>query len=96
MSKFVESFWMALEGKVDWRSGFARALRKPDGKAFKIMDMSRGYTSEACGANNPIAVEPFILSTLLAQQKRILALEKTLGIKQQVSGIPESEVAQEN
>jgi hypothetical protein len=36
------------------------------------------------------------MSVLLGQQKRIRALEKKLGVKQQVVGIPEPEQAQEN
>jgi hypothetical protein len=57
---------------------------------------SRGFASEAGNASNPILFEPMVMSVLLAQQKRILALEKKLGIKQQVAGIPEPEQSQEN
>ena len=37
------------------------------------------YASAAGNATNPILFEPFIMSILLAQQKRILAMEKKLG-----------------
>jgi hypothetical protein len=88
---------MALEGEIRSWNGFARALRKDDHEAFEeIMDMCRGYASEAGNATNPILVELFIVSILLAQQKRILAMEKKLGMKKQVAGIPEPEQTQEN
>ena len=97
MGKTVESYRMALEGEINRWNGFARALRKDDREAFEeIIDMSRGYASEASNATNPILFEPFIMSILLAQQKRIRAIEKKLGMKQQVAGIPEPEQAQEN
>ncbi len=97
MGKTVESYRMALEGEINRWSGFARALRKDDREAFEeMMDMSRGHASEAGNATNPILFEPMIMSILLAQQKRIMTLEKKLGIKQQIAGIPEPEQAQEN
>jgi hypothetical protein len=37
-----------------------------------------------------------VISILLAQQKRILVLEKKLNVNQQASSIPEPEQAQEN
>jgi len=97
MGKTVESYRMALESEISRWNGFARAFRKDDREAFEeMMDMSRGYASEAGNATNPILFEPFIMSILLAQQKRIRAIEKKLGMKQQVAGIPEPEQAQEN
>jgi hypothetical protein len=88
---------MALEGEIGRWNGFVRALRKDDREAFEgMMDMCRGFASEAGNATNPILFEPFVMSILLAQQKRILALEKKLGIKQKIAGIPEPEQAQEN
>jgi hypothetical protein len=97
MGKTVESYRMALESEINRWNGFARDLRKDDREAFEEMiDISRGYSSEAGNATNPILFEPFIMSILLAQQKRILALEKKLGLKQQIAGIPEPEQAQEN
>ena len=88
---------MALEGEISRWNGFVRALRKDDREAFEsMMDLARGNAMAAGNACNPILFEPFILSILLAQQKRILALEKNLGIKQHVTGIPEPEQAQEN
>ena len=97
MGKTVESYRIALEGEIGRWNGFARALRKDDREAFEeLMDMSRNNAMAAGNACNPILFEPFTMSILLAQQKRILALEKKLGIKQQVAGIPEPEQAQEN
>ena len=79
MGKTVESFRMALEGEINRWNGFARALRKPDREAFdELMDMCRGYASESSNATNPIVFEPMVMSILLAQQKRIMNLEKEL------------------
>ena len=88
---------MALEGEISRWNGFVRALRKDDREAFEeMMDMGRGYASEAGNATNPILFEPMVMSVLLGQQKRIRALEKKLGVKQHVAGIPEPEQAQES
>jgi hypothetical protein len=97
MGKTVESYRMAIEGEISRWNGFVRALRKDDREAFEeMMDMCRGFASEAGNATNPILFEPMVMSVLLAQQKRIRAIEKKLGVKQQVVGIPEPEQAQEN
>ena len=97
MGKTVESCRMALEGEISRWNGFARALRKDDREAFEeMMDMCRGFASEAGNATNPILFEPMVMSVLLAQQKRIRTLEKKLGIAQYVAGIPEPKQAQEN
>jgi hypothetical protein len=88
---------MALESEINRWSGFVRALRKDDREAFEeMMDMCRGYASEAGNATNPILFDPMVMSILLAQQKRIRAIEKELGMKQKVVGSPEPEQAQEN
>ena len=87
MGKTVESYRMALENEINRWNSFVRALRKDDREAFEeMMDMCRSYASAAGNATSPILFEPFILSILLAQQKRILTLEKKLGIKQQAAG----------
>jgi hypothetical protein len=97
MGETVESYRMALEGEISRWSGFARALRKDDREAFEeLIDMCRGLASEAGNATNPIPFEPMVMSLLLTQQKRIRTLEKKIGIKQQIAGIPEPEQAQEN
>jgi hypothetical protein len=97
MGKTVPAYRMALEEEISRWSGFEMALRKPDREAFdELMDMCRNYASESSNATNPIVFEPMIMSIVLGQQKRILALEKKLGIKQHVAGIPEPEQAQEN
>ena len=89
MGKTVESYRMALESEISRWNGFARALRKDDREAFEeMMDMCRGLASEAGNATNPILFEPMVMSILLAQQKRIRTIEKELGIKQQITGIP--------
>jgi hypothetical protein len=97
VGKTVESYRMALEGEISRWNGFARALRKSDREAFdELMDMCRSFASAGGNATNPILFEPFVISIILGQQKRILALEKKLNINRQTSSIPEPEQAQEN
>jgi hypothetical protein len=97
MGKTVESYRIALESEISRWSGFVRALRKHDREAFEQMiDVCHSYASTGSSATNPILFELFIMSILLAQQKRILALEKKLGIKNQVAGILELDKTQEN
>jgi hypothetical protein len=88
VGKTVECYRMALEGEISRWNGFVRALRKDDCEAFEEMiDMCRGYASEASNATSPILSESMTMSVLLAQQKRIRNIEKQLGIKQQLAGI---------
>ena len=79
MGKTVETFRIALEEEINRWNGFARALRKPDREAFdELMDMCRSYASESGNATNPIIFEPMVMSILLAQQVRIMQLEKEI------------------
>lgn len=97
MGKTVPAYRMALEEEISRWSGFARALRKTDREAFdELMDMCRSFASESSNATNPILFEPMVMSILIGQQKRILALEKKLNINQHESSIPEPDQAQEN
>jgi hypothetical protein len=97
MGKTIPAYRMALEEEISRWSGFERALRKSDLEAFdELMDMCRNYASESSNATNPIIFEPMVMSILLGQQKRLLALEKKLQIIQNSPSIPEPEQAQEN
>jgi len=97
MGKTVESYRMALESEISRWNGFDRALRKEDREAFgELMDMCRSFAMAGGNATNPILFEPMVMSILLAQQKRILTLEKRLSINQNSPSIPEPEQAQEN
>ena len=97
MGKTVESYRMALESEISRWNGFAKVLRKSDREAFdELMDMCRSFASAGGNATNPILFEPFVMSIILGQQKRILALEKKLNINQHSSSISEPEQAQEN
>lgn len=90
MGKTVPSYRIALESEICRWNGFARALRKEEREAFEeLMDMCRSHASAGGCATNPIIFEPMAMSILLAQQKRILALEKKLEMKQQAVAIPE-------
>jgi hypothetical protein len=79
MGKPVESYRIRLEGEISRWNGFARALRREDREAFdELMDECRSYASESSNATNPIIFEPMVICILLAQQKRILQLERKL------------------
>ncbi len=79
MGKTVESHRMALESEISRWNGFARALGKEDREVFaELLDMSRSFAMAAGNACDPILFEPFIMSILLAQKERIVALEKKL------------------
>jgi hypothetical protein len=67
MDKIVDSFWIALEEENNRWSGFARALRKPDGEAFdELMDMCRNYASESINSTNPIVFKPTLWQVFYA------------------------------
>lgn len=79
MGRTVESYRMALESEINRWSGFARALRKEDREAFEeLLDMCRSFASAGSNATNPILFEPFVMSILLAQQKKLRELEYQL------------------
>ena len=98
MGKTVPAYRWALEDEIARWKGFKKALpSEEDREAFEeMMDLCRVYASESSNAANPIVFEPMVMSILLGQQKRILALEKKLTINRQASIIPEPEQAQEN
>ena len=77
-------------------SQFKVSLRKPGCEAFnELIYAFRSYASEISNATNPIVFEPMVMSILLGQQKKILALEKKLNINQHASSINEPEQARE-
>ena len=97
MGRTVESFRVALESEIGRWSGFVKVLRRSDWEAFdELMDMCRSFASAGGNATNPILFEPMVMSILLGQQKRILALERKLNLYRQASNIPEPDQAQEN
>jgi hypothetical protein len=79
MGKTIPSYRLALEDEINRWQGFEKALRTEDREAFKaLMDSCRSYASAASNATQPTLFEPMILSILLAQQKKIMRLEKAL------------------
>ncbi len=84
MGKTVASYRMAIEDEINRWNGFAKALRIEDKVAFDaLMDAVRSYASAGSNATMPILFEPMIMSILVSQQKKIMALEKSLdAIKQ--------------
>ncbi len=79
MGKTVESYRMAIEDEINRWSSFAKALRTEDREAFEsLMDACRSYASAGSNATQPILFEPMVISILLAQQKKIMRLEKAL------------------
>lgn len=79
MGKTVESYRLALEDEISRWSGFERALRSDDRVAFEaVMDACRSYASAGSNATQPILFESMVISIFVAQQKRIMQLEKRL------------------
>ena len=87
MGKTVESYRLALEDEIQRWNGFARALRVEDKEAFDaLMDACRSFASAGSNATQPVLFEPMILSMLVSQQKRIIALEKRLNVIESEKG----------
>lgn len=79
MGKTVESYRMAIEYEIRRWNGFANALRAEDREAFEaLMDACRSFASAGSNTTQPVLFEPMVFSILLAQQKRIIRLEKAL------------------
>lgn len=84
MGKTVASYRMAIEDEINRWNGFAKALRIEDKVALdELMDAVRSYASAGSNATNPILFEPMIMSILVSQQKKIIALEKSLDANKQ-------------
>jgi hypothetical protein len=86
MGKTVESYRIAMDMEIQKWSGFARALRIEDRKAFEqITDACRNHASAGSNATRPVIFESMAMSILLEQQKKIARLEKELdAIKQRL------------
>jgi hypothetical protein len=80
MGKTVPSYRMAVEFEISRWKGFRNSLQREEEKqAFdQLMDMVRGFASAGSNACCPIIFEPIVMSMLVAQQKKIIALEKQL------------------
>ena len=79
MGKTVESYRIALDREVQMWSGFTRALRKEDRKAFdQLMDICRNYASAGSNAVRPVLFEAMVMCILLDQQKFLTRLKKEL------------------
>lgn len=79
MGKTVESYRKALDREFQRWSGFARALRREDRKAFdRIMDACKNYASAGSNATRPIMFESMVMSILLHQQRTLNRIEKEL------------------
>ncbi len=79
MGKTVPSYRIVLEEEIVGWKGFAKALRREDLLAFEeLMDMCRSNAMAGGSACRPIVFEAMVMSMLLGQQKKILALEKKL------------------
>ena len=84
MGKTVASYRMAIEDEINRWNGFAKALRTEDKVAFDaLMDAVRSYASAGSNATQPILFEPMVISILLSQQKKIMALEKSFDATKQ-------------
>jgi hypothetical protein len=84
MGKTVESYRIALEDEIQQWNSFAKALRNEDREAFEqLIDACRSYASAGSNATRPVMFEPMALSILLAQQRRLIKLEKELNAVKQ-------------
>ena len=80
MGKTVPTYRMALEFEIARWKGFRKALMSDEEKeAFdQLMDMCRNNSMASGAACSPVIFEPMAMSILLAQQKRLLQIEKEL------------------
>ena len=77
MGKTVASYRIALDRELQKWSGFARALRRDDRKAFdQLMDTCRNLASAGSNSTRPVIFESMVMSILLNQQKILNKLEK--------------------
>ena len=77
MGKTVPSYRMAIEDEIRRWKPFVDCLSEPDKAAFEeLMDMCRANAMAGSNACKPILFEPMVVSMLLGQQKRIIALER--------------------
>ncbi len=84
MGKTVESYRIALDIELQSWSGFAKALRSDDFKAFeRLADACRNHASAGSNATRPEVFEAMVMSMLLEQEKKLIRFEKMLdAIKQ--------------
>ncbi len=84
MGKTVESYRIALDIELQSWSGFAKALRSDDLKAFeRLADACRNHASAGSNATRPEVFEAMVMSMLLEQEKKLIRFEKMLdAIKQ--------------
>lgn len=80
MGRTIPSFRMVLETEIAGRKGFLEALpSKRDKEAFEeLMNHCRRHASAAGAAVRPIPSEVMIMSMLLAHEKMILEIEKSI------------------
>ena len=90
MGKTVPAYRWALEDEIARWKSFRKALpSEEDREAFEeMMDLCRVYASESSNATNPIIFEPMVISILLGLQKKLLKIERKLGIPNQFTGEP--------
>ena len=87
MGKTVESYRLTLDTEIQSWSGFVKALRDDDRRAFEQMtDACRNHASAGSNATRPEIFEPMVMSILLEQQKKLNRLEQGLfAIKQKLA-----------
>lgn len=79
MDESSENFISALEKEIARWRGFEQALRLPDWQAYmEVLAAFRDNASAARKAPYVSLFEPFVLSVLLAQRKRLDDLERDL------------------
>ena len=88
VGRTVPPYRVVLEEEISGWRGFGKTLRREDLLAFEgLMDICRNNAMAAGNACNPVIFESRVMRILLAQQKRIIALEKQLNINEQKPSI---------
>jgi galactose-1-phosphate uridylyltransferase len=82
LGKTVLSYRLALELEIETWNPFRKTLQsKEDLEAFdQLMDMCRSNTMAGGAACRPVIFEAAVMTIMLSQTRRVLALEQQLTI----------------
>ncbi len=81
VGKTVPSYRIVLEHEVRRWKPFRDVLGPSQKEAFDaLMDLARGQATAGSCACNPILFEPFVISILLGQYKKILELHENINV----------------
>lgn len=82
MGRTVPSWRMIVEGELHNLKRFRGFLRSEDKEVFDdLINQCRVYASYAGSMASPVKEIPLIISILFAQHKRLMELEKRIGME---------------